>query len=94
MEYLIKFLVGLFSGPLPILFIILFGGTALSEAFSRDRKHFKLSGGITIVLLTLAVISWHAQDKFDLEECMKYHMNRPILLEECYQAAKDNRWEF
>jgi hypothetical protein len=94
MEYFIKFLVGLFSGPLPILFIILFGGTAFFEAFSRDREKFKLAFGMTIALLTLAIISWHAQDKFDLEECMRYHMNRPILLEECYQTKKDNRWEF
>jgi len=92
-EYFVKFLVGLFSGPLPIYFILLFGATAFFAAFDRDKEKVKLGLGMTIALLTLAIISWHAQDKFDLEECMRYHMNRPILLEECYQNKKDYRWD-
>ena len=94
MEYFSRFLVGLFSGPIPILFILVFGGTAIFEAFGSDREKFKVSIGMIIILLTLAIISSHAQDKFDLEECTRYHMNRPMLLEECYQKKKDNRWEF
>ena len=87
---MLQVIVGLFSGTLPILFMLIFGGTAIFKAFGEEWAEAKLSGGLTVLLLLLFLLATKAQDSFDLEKCMSWHDSRPAV-EECYRNEKSNR---